>query len=173
MQQSPSVSQSLQKRQHMLMHLVMSGKNAPALEKERKVFVAGCPSVCRLPLLCLRSHPILFLSPFASSLTSPICFLPGIHGTSMFPLTACSLDEILGLVSMVSVLLLSQDLSTLHKLLHFWCPFFHPPARPILTAHVTRCAGMHRHTDMHINNLKGTLHIYRTMCLLHQNNEFW
>ena len=157
----------------MLVYLVMSGKNAPALEKERKVFVAAYPSGCRPPLLCLGSHLILFLSPFVSSLTSHICFLPRIHGSSMFPLRACSLNEILGLVCMVSVLLLSQNLSALHKLLHFWCPLFHPPARPILTAHVPRCAGMHRHTDMHINNLKGTLHIYRTMCLLHQDNEFW
>lgn len=87
MLQCLSVSQSLQKRQGVLMCLVMPG-NVPTLEKDRKISVAGRPRAVgpassvpgNLPhslfhILCiLTDHPQL--------LSSSLSFLAGIQGAA-------------------------------------------------------------------------------------------
>ena len=44
-----SLSQTLQKRQCVFMWWSCRGKNVPALEKDRKFFIAGCPRDCAYP----------------------------------------------------------------------------------------------------------------------------
>ena len=84
--------------------LVMLRKNAPALEKGRKVFIVGCPVVCRSPPTFVPGNGPLsvpqilcILSDLPQVFSSCLSFLPGIQGTEAhFHLQLAPLTRFLG-----------------------------------------------------------------------------
>ena len=144
--------------------MARSGKECPALKKDRKALVAGClrgavgsPTVASVSGIAACSVSRLLCTPTPGclqALSSCLSLLPDILGAPLIPLRACMLSEITeGIDSLASVLLLARFYVPFPMTVKFSLSKFHHLARSVPIAHTHkptgRCFYAHMCTHMH------------------------